>query len=80
MLYDGSLDIWEKVEVSSGCIFLCSVRRLLVTANIPSSPIHVTLMLEALHSSETSVFTRLAWHSIPEDCFRSVYPFRTEYV
>jgi hypothetical protein len=30
--------------------------RLLVTANvIPSSPIHVTLMMEALSSSETSV-------------------------
>jgi hypothetical protein len=33
-----------------------SVRRLLVTANVlPSSPIIVTLMMEALSSSETSV-------------------------
>jgi hypothetical protein len=29
-----------------------SVRRLLVTANVPSSPILVTLMMEALSSSE----------------------------
>jgi hypothetical protein len=36
--------------------FLRSVRRLLVTANVvPSSPIIVTLMMEALSSSETLV-------------------------
>jgi hypothetical protein len=35
-------------------VFLCSVRRLLVTVSVvPSSPIHVTLMKEALSSSET---------------------------
>jgi hypothetical protein len=32
--------------------------RLLVTASVPSSPIPVTLMKEALSSSETSVLTR----------------------
>jgi hypothetical protein len=33
-------------------VFLCNVRRLLVTANIvPSSPILVTLMMEVLSSS-----------------------------
>jgi hypothetical protein len=38
---------------------LRSVRRLLVTASVvPSSPIIVTLMKEALSSSETSVLTR----------------------
>jgi hypothetical protein len=42
-----------------GGIFLHSVRRLLVTANIVlSSPILVILMNEALSSSETSVFTK----------------------
>jgi hypothetical protein len=39
--------------------FLRSVRLLLVTASVvPSSPILVTLMKEALGSSETSVLTR----------------------
>jgi hypothetical protein len=36
-------------------VFLCSVRRLIVTGNVVHSlPILVTLMMEALRSSETS--------------------------
>jgi hypothetical protein len=32
-----------------------------------SSPILVTLMMEAIDSSETPVFTIATWRSIPED-------------
>jgi hypothetical protein len=48
-------------------VFIFSVRRLLVTANVvPTSPILVTLM-EELNSSETSALRRATRSNIPED-------------
>jgi hypothetical protein len=46
----------------------CRVLRLLVTASVvPSSPILITLMMEAMSSSETSVLTRTTQQNILED-------------
>jgi hypothetical protein len=45
-----------------------SVLQLLVTADVvPTSPILLTLMMEAIRSFETSVLTRATWRNIPED-------------
>jgi hypothetical protein len=58
-------DVSEK---KMNFIFLRSLRRLLVTAIVvPSSPILVTLMMEALSFSVTSVLTRATRRNIPED-------------
>jgi hypothetical protein len=54
--------------LSAHLVLLCSVRRLIVTASVvPSSPILVTLMMEARNSSKTSVLTRGTRRNIPED-------------
>jgi hypothetical protein len=48
-------------------VFLHSVLRLVVPADVPSSLILVTLMMEAICSSETSALTRATQLSIAED-------------
>jgi hypothetical protein len=62
-----------RTDVSEECsasiiVFLRSMRRLLVIANVvPSSPILVTLIMEELRSYETSVLTRGTRRNISED-------------
>jgi hypothetical protein len=48
-------------------VFFHGMCWLLVTANVPSSPILVTLMMEALRSSEMSVLAGATWRNIPEE-------------
>jgi hypothetical protein len=55
--------------VSSGMLVLLhSVLLLLVTANVfPSSSVLVTLMMDAIRSSETFILVGATWRNIPED-------------
>jgi hypothetical protein len=45
----------------------CSVRRFLVTANVPSSQVLVTRTMEALRTSETLVPSRATRRNVPEN-------------
>jgi hypothetical protein len=68
MLHRLALVTTDISEVlSASLVFLRSVRWLLVTASVvPSSQILLTLMKEALSSSETSVL-KVTRRNIPED-------------
>jgi hypothetical protein len=58
-------------------VFLRSVRRLLVTATVPSSHILVTLMMGALLSSETSDLTTATRRNIQEEgIFQILFCFK----
>jgi hypothetical protein len=62
----GALGTTLAVTSNQNLVFLRSASRVLVRASVvPSSPSLVTLMKEALSSSETSVLTIATRHHIP---------------
>jgi hypothetical protein len=48
----------SRGQESVNLVFLCSMCQLLVMANVPSSLILITLVMEALGSSKTSILKR----------------------
>jgi hypothetical protein len=63
-----SIRVTRIGELRTTVAVTSSMYRLLVTANaVPSSPILVTLMMEAILSSETSVLATVTRRDIPED-------------
>jgi hypothetical protein len=62
---------------SSGTSVLTKSARLLVTDNDCNSPILITLMLQVIRPSETSILTTATWRNIPEDGILQVNPVYT---
>jgi hypothetical protein len=57
----------ERIKAVGTTLVVTSVLQLLVTANVPSSLILVTLMMEAIRSFEMSVLSTATRRHIPED-------------
>jgi hypothetical protein len=74
----------SKLETTFAVVYHHSVFQLLLTTNVvPSSPILVTLMTEAMHSSEMLVLTSATRHDIPDDgilqCILTIHDFLSVY-
>jgi hypothetical protein len=62
-------DVWEENVTFNIRLERISELQLLVTANVVLRwPILVTLMMENVRPSETSILTRTTRRHIPEDC------------
>jgi hypothetical protein len=70
-----SCKIWD---FDSGILFLRSLIGFLVSTNVPSSLILVTMMIVAIRSSETSVLAIATWRNTIEDNVLqdAIYPVR----
>jgi hypothetical protein len=56
-------------------VFLREVLQMLVTANVVLSLPIITLTMEAILSSETSVLPRAIWHNFPEDGILKIFMY-----
>jgi hypothetical protein len=59
--------LWINKCIDIYVVFLCGMRQLLVTANGPSSPVLVSLMMKVPFSSETSVPMRAIRLNVPAE-------------
>jgi hypothetical protein len=64
----GKLAVTSNIRPLRNIVFLVVYKKYYSTANVvPSSPIPVTLMMKAPHTSETSIFTKATQYNFPED-------------
>jgi hypothetical protein len=68
------------LAAANKCYVRERARQLLVTANVPSSPILVILMTGALHYSRTSVFTRATRLKFQKTAFLCSHDFKWLYI